>query len=136
MASIADTSFIVALGNKADKDHEACNTVKREEQIIYIPQSVLAEVGYMLKRELGSRGLAHFLRTLPQTKYRIVPVELADILRTADLLEQYADARPDFVDLSIVAVAERMRVPRILTLDRRDFEIIRPRHIDHLELLP
>ena len=136
MASIADTSFIVALGSKDDHYHQVCNQVKRQEQIIYIPQSVLAEVGYMLNRELGSRGLAHFLRTLPQTKYRIVPVEIRDILRTATLLEQYADARPDFVDLSIVAVAERMTINRILTLDRRDFEIIRPTHVDYFEILP
>jgi predicted nucleic acid-binding protein len=136
MASIADTSFIVALGNKNEKDHEACNQVKRREQIIYVPQSVLAEVGYMLKRDLGSRGLAHFLRTLPETKYRIVSLELRDVLRTADLLDKYADARPDFVDLSIVAVAERMTITRILTLDRRDFDIIRPAHTDHFELLP
>jgi len=136
MASIADTSFIVSLGNKDDQYHEVCNKVKRQEQIIYIPQSVLAEMGYMLNRDLGSRGLAHFLRTLPETKYRIVPVELRDILRTADLLDKYADARPDFVDLSIVAVAERMTITRILTLDRRDFEIVRPAHVDHFELLP
>jgi uncharacterized protein len=136
MTSIADTSFIIALGNADDKDHEACNKVKRREQIIYIPQSVLAEVGYMLNRDLGSKGLARFLRTLPETKYRIVSVELRDILRTATLLEKYADARPDFVDLSIVAVAERMHVSRILTLDRRDFEIIRPIHVDHFEILP
>src|SRR5262249_25019129 len=113
MASIADTSFIVALGNKDDQYYTVCNAVKRREQLIYVPQSVLAEVGYMLNRALGSRGLAQFLRTLPQTKYRIVPVELDDILRTAALLEKYADARPDFVDLSIVAVAERMTISRI-----------------------
>lgn len=136
MASVADTGFILALGNADDQFHHACNAIKRQEQIIYVPQSVLAEVGYMLNRDIGSQGLARFLRTLSETKYRVVPLELRDILRTADLLEKYADTRPDFVDLSIVAVAERMLIRRILTIDRRDFQIIRPAHIDHFELLP
>jgi uncharacterized protein len=136
MASIADTGFILALGNVDDQFHQACNTIKRQEPIIYVPQSVLAEVGYMLNRDLGSLGLARFLRTLSETKYRVIPLELRDILRTADLLEKYADVRPDFVDLSIAAVAERMGIRRILTIDRRDFQILRPAHIDHFEILP
>jgi hypothetical protein len=36
----------------------------------------------------------------------------------------------------IAALSERLQVTRILTLDRRDFQILRPRHIDHFELLP
>ncbi|MDJ1182374.1 hypothetical protein PMH09_04135 [Roseofilum sp. BLCC_M143] len=44
--------------------------------------------------------------------------------------------RLDFVDASIAAVAERINVTRILTLDRRDFTILRPRHCDYFEILP
>jgi hypothetical protein len=40
------------------------------------------------------------------------------------------------VDASITAVAERLDITRILTLDQRDFRIIRPRHCDYFELLP
>jgi predicted nucleic acid-binding protein len=35
-----------------------------------------------------------------------------------------------------MAVAERYEITRILTLDRRDFEIVRPAHIAHFEILP
>ncbi len=136
ITAVADTSFVVALGNKADKWHPACNRVKQGEDMIALPQSVLAEVGYMFNRELGNRAMASFLRGLNETRYRVIPLEAEDLIRTADILDQYADSRVDFVDATIAAVAERLRVTRILTLDQRDFHIIRPKHTPHFDLLP
>ena len=52
------------------------------------------------------------------------------------ILEAYADLRIDFVDTTIVAVAERLKVTRVLTLDRRHFRVIRPSHCDTFTLLP
>jgi predicted nucleic acid-binding protein len=40
------------------------------------------------------------------------------------------------VDALIVAMAERLNIIRLLTLDRRDFQIIRPKHCGSFELLP
>jgi predicted nucleic acid-binding protein len=136
MIAIADTSFVIGLANGADPKHKACEQVKRRMNMIIMPQSVLAEVGYMFTRELGSRALANFLRRLDETKYRIEALSSQDIYRTAELLDQYADTRVDFVDASIAAVAERMGITHILTLDQRDFQIIHPKHISHFELLP
>lgn len=134
--SIADTGFVAAVGNQADKWHQACVTVYRHEDVIYLPQTILAEVGYMLGRELGNRAFAGFLRHLPETKYRVVALETQDFLRAAEILEQYADTRVDFVDASVVAIAERLRIRRILTLDQRDFRTVRPLHSDYFEILP
>ena len=59
-----------------------------------------------------------------------------DLERVNQILEHYADSQLDFVDAVIVAIAERLRITRILTLDRRDFSIMRPRHCDYFEILP
>ena len=59
-----------------------------------------------------------------------------DLERVNQILEQCADSQLDFVDAVIVAIAERLRITRILTLDRRDFSIMRPRHCDYFEILP
>ena len=59
-----------------------------------------------------------------------------DYLRCGEILRQYSDADLDFVDALIVAVAERLNITRLLTLDRRDFQIIRPKHCSSFELLP
>lgn len=134
--SIADTSFVAALGNRTDKRHSECVTAYQRESVIYLPQSVLAEVGYMLGREIGNRAFAEFLMRLPDTKYRILALEMRDLLRTSELLAQYADSRIDFVDATIAAIAERLKITRILTLDQRDFRIMRPKHSDYFEILP
>jgi predicted nucleic acid-binding protein len=40
------------------------------------------------------------------------------------------------VDASVVAVAERLGIRTVATLDRRHFTVVRPRHVDTFELQP
>jgi len=40
------------------------------------------------------------------------------------------------VDASVIALAERLRLDVVATLDRRHVTIIRPNHVRSLELLP
>jgi uncharacterized protein len=60
----------------------------------------------------------------------------ADVRRSLEIVKKYADGDIGFVDASIVAVAERLRVARILTLDRQHFHLLRPSHRDAFDLLP
>lgn len=77
-----------------------------------------------------------FLRQLPTSKYCLVELTPPDLARTMFILQKCAATRVDFVDATIAAIAERMNIKRILTLDRRDFGLIRPKHIQQFELLP
>jgi uncharacterized protein len=54
----------------------------------------------------------------------------------AELVETYASLRLGGVDASVIAVAERLNVATIATLNRRDFTVVRPRHVQALTLLP
>ena len=136
MDAVADSSFVIAVALAKDPSHEICASIFKRYTIIYLPQTTLAEVGYFLTKIGGNRAAAAFLRHLPDTKYRPVALVEADFLRAAAILEKYADSRVDFVDATTAAVAERLRVNTILTLDRRDFGLIHPAHIDHFETLP
>jgi uncharacterized protein len=136
MPAIADTSFVYAVAVTTELDHQACLAVHVRQDVIFLPQSTLAEVGYLLTREGGNKAAAQFLLDLPKSKYRIEALLSEDFNRTAEILLKYSDSRVDFVDATIAAVAERKRINRILTLDQRDFQILRPKHIDHFELLP
>jgi uncharacterized protein len=59
-----------------------------------------------------------------------------DYERTAELMRTYADLRVGFVDAAVLAIVERLREPKLATLDHRHFSIMRPRHVEALELLP
>ncbi len=54
----------------------------------------------------------------------------------AQLIEIYADLGLGLVDASIVAVAERLNLTEIATMNRRDFAVVRPAHCNAFELLP
>jgi uncharacterized protein len=136
MSAVADTGFVVALAIVTEPYHEKCLSIYREQGEIYLPQTTLAEVAYLLTREGGNRKVVQFLNGIAQTRYLIVPLEPVDFVRIGELLTQYEDARLDFVDTTVIAVAERLKISRILTLDRRDFDIVRPRHVPTFEVLP
>ena len=136
MTSVADTGFVVAMMNERDTWREACLSIYQQESTIFLPNSTLTEIAYLLAREGGNLHVANFLAKLPRMKFEIITLETTHFQRTAELLRQYADSRVDYVDATVVAVAEQLQITRVLTLDHRDFQIIRPRHCDYFELLP
>jgi uncharacterized protein len=54
----------------------------------------------------------------------------------ADLVTKYADFPLGAVDASVIAVAERLGVHEVATLDIRHFSAVRPKHVSTLTLLP
>jgi predicted nucleic acid-binding protein len=136
LKAVVDTGFVVAVAITTDAAHQSCLNLLRQHKTLYVPQSTLAESLYLITKAGGNTVAARFLRNLPTSRYTVVALEDGDFLRTAAILEQYADSRIDFVDASVVAVAERLGITRVLTLDRRDFDMVRPLHTAHFELLP
>ncbi|MCW1969224.1 MAG: PIN domain-containing protein [Anaerolineae bacterium] len=136
MRFIADTSFVVALINADDNYHHLAKQLYRTAKEIVLPQITLAETAYFVQARSGVVAWALFLTRLPQSKFTLECPNTRDLLRTADILKSYADSRIDFVDACVVAIAERLNITQILTLDRRDFSIVRPRHCMTFELLP
>jgi uncharacterized protein len=60
----------------------------------------------------------------------------ADELAARVLAERYADQHLGGVDAGLVAIAERLGLTAIATLDRRHFGVVRPSHSKALTLLP
>ena len=133
---IADTGFVVALLNSSDIRHIDVTAVYLQQQQILIPQTVLAEIAYLLGRSAGILPVVTFLRGIAASRFKLVALTDADLERVAEILEKYADSRIDFVDASVMAVAERYGSTTILTLDQRDFRLFRPLHCQSFEILP
>jgi predicted nucleic acid-binding protein len=68
--------------------------------------------------------------------FTVEPVLPADWLRIAELVWQYRDLPLGTLDGSVVALAERLGLTTLATLDRRHFGVVRPNHVPKLELLP
>jgi predicted nucleic acid-binding protein len=51
-------------------------------------------------------------------------------------MKRYAGANLGFVDASVAATAERLKIAMLLTTDRRHFSIIMPAHCERFNLVP
>lgn len=121
-----------------DADHALHHAARSllEREVLIVPSSILGEVDYLANARLGAQTARAFLEDTVTGAYDFVQVELEDMRRALALMQQYRDAHIGFVDASIVALAERYRLRRILTLDSRHFSLFRPAGLGHLELLP
>jgi len=134
---LVDTSFLFALANKDDSDHAACLEVAGAiSGRVILPVTVLPEVGYLLAERIGHHAMRQVFRQLLSSTWIIEPLLPEDFERTVAILEQYTDARLDFVDATLIAIAERLNITTLLTLDRRDFSIVQPQHCRAFDLQP
>lgn len=137
MALVLDTGPILALLDAADPDHQACVAMVEDvAEDLVVPATVLVEVDYWVLKLLGADTWAIFVEDMVHGAYRLEQVVEADLQRAAQLERAYADLDLGFVDASVIAVCERLGEPKVATLDRRDFSVVRPRHVETLRLLP
>ena len=137
MALILDTGPLYASLDRSDADHATCRAlIESTDEPLVIPSPVLVEVDYWIHRRLHPGALVALLADIQSGAYRVEDVAGSDYPRIADLCDRYADADVGFVDAAVLAIVERLDEPKLATLDRRHFGILRPRHRDSLVLLP
>jgi hypothetical protein len=136
MNALLDTGFLLAVIDKDDGLHEACATALQNEKGPLLPDVVLPELAYLILRDLGYDALTRFLRSVTAGEVALIHATNEDLERATALLDKYADSRVDFVDCVIAAMAERLGIKRILTIDRRHFGLFRPAHCDYFEIIP
>ena len=137
---VCDTGPLVAAALSNDADHKACielftalHAARRE---LLVPGTVVAEAGYLLAREAGARVESLFLRSLADGDFTPVDLSSADYVRMADLVTAYESLPLGTTDASVIAIAERLGLTDVATLDRRHFTVVRPSHVAALTLLP
>jgi predicted nucleic acid-binding protein len=134
---LCDTGVLLAAGNVKDQAHGAClELLRRSEGPLLIPSPVMGEMGYLLQSRVGPRAEVTFLKSFGGNGFRVAELEDGDIRRMAELVESYLDLPLGIVDAAVVAIAERLALTEIATLDHRHFSVVRPRHVRAFSLLP
>lgn len=135
MPLLVDTGPLYALADVDDSWHgRVADLLLRTREVLLVPVTVLPEVTDLLHRRLGPEAENRFAASLAAGELTIEPLYLQDLKRTAELVAEHPEL--GFVDCSIVAMAERLRLRSIVTTDRRHFAAVRPRHVEALETLP
>ena len=131
MTLIIDSSFLVALYDVGEVRHQrAYDFAEQNSELMLVPDIVLPEVNFLLRRNLGYTNSLNFFEFFENRLVKLVPILQDDLAGVYEISQQYADARLDLVDCCIMAIAERENITRIATFDRRDFSIFQPNHCD------
>jgi len=135
MPLLFDTGPLYALADADDAWHERMRDfMEKRDETVLVPVTVLPEVTYLLRSRLGDRVERSFVGSLAARQMAIEPLQQADVERCETLIERYRDL--GFVDCTVIAMAERLRLSAIVTTDRRHFSIVRPAHRMTFDLLP
>ncbi len=97
---------------------------------------VIGEAGWNLNKFLGPEAEAALYRVVAAGEINVEELSPDDWTRIAELTEQYGDHPLEGFDASLVAIAERLGVETIATLDHRHFRAVRPKHVEAFKLVP
>ncbi len=137
MALVLDTGPILALLDADDPAHSRCVSLlddTNEPLVVVAP--TLIEVDYWIRKRLQPEVWSIFVEDIARGAYRLEHLTLDDLIRVAELETAYSDLDLGMVDASVITVCEKLREKKVATLDQRHFRVVRPRHCDHLQLLP
>lgn len=135
---VVDTGVLLAAADSDDQWYEQASALielRSAEQLI-LPAPVAVEAAWLISTRLGPATEAAFVASLAANEFTVTDLSATDWGRCAELIDQYADLGLGLVDASVVAVAERLGIATIASIDRRDLVVVRPRHTDAFTLIP
>ncbi|MER5298149.1 PIN domain-containing protein [Streptomyces lasiicapitis] len=134
---LLDTGVLYAVADEDDADHTQCVAyVSTLRGRLLVPTPVIVETSQLIERRLGPDNEAVFLDLFSVGTLEAVDLTTEDYVRVAELVRRYADFPLGTVDASVVAVAERLGLTEVATLDHRHFSAVRPRHTKAFTLFP
>ncbi|MBO0768147.1 MAG: PIN domain-containing protein [Solirubrobacterales bacterium] len=137
MTLLVDTGVLLAYADSSDQDHERCLALLDSESADLLTTAlVAAEAGWLVERQLGPHAEAGFYRWVVTGDLLVEQLTIQDWIRVIELTEKYADNGLGGVDSSLVAVAERLGLDTIATLDQRHFRAVRPAHVQAFTIVP
>ena len=135
MPLLVDTGVLYALADRRDAWHSrVVNFLKASPQPLLAPVTILPEVAYLLRERIGPHAETAFVASVARGEVVIEDLTIRDWKRIELLMGTYEFL--GLVDASVVAIAERLKLQKLATTDRRHFHAVRPAHIDHLTLVP
>ncbi len=137
MALVLDTGPLYASLDRRDAHRRSCRRlIEDATEPLVIPSPVLVEVDYWARKWLSPGVFVALLDDVAEGGYLVEDLLPSDYRRIRELCDRYADSDNGFVDAAVLAVDERLNEPKLATVDRRHFSMLRPRHVDALVLLP
>lgn len=141
MIVVADSSGILALFNRSDPEHFAVRRAADAASVLVVSPLALTEVHHVASVRAGGKVADAILAVLADRAEagRIVlgPTGSTQLRAAVDVRTTYCDVNLDLVDAMCVVLADEYDTDAVLTLDRRDFRMLRPlRRYSAFRVLP
>jgi predicted nucleic acid-binding protein len=134
---VVDTGGVLVLRDHSHRLHEAARAVvEADPGPFLLSPFCLAEIDYMLSQHVGRDEQLDLLDDVASGAYTLVRLGAEEVARSREIIVQYADLRLSLADASIVVVADLYAAERLLTIDERDFRVVRRRDARPFQLLP
>jgi predicted nucleic acid-binding protein len=134
-AVLVDAGPLVALVDQGDAHHAACvDALKAIQDPLITVWPAFAEAMYLLG--FSWRAQSALWEMVEGEGIALASLGREDAPRMHVLMRKYRDLPMDLADAALVRVAEREKLPRIFTLDRRHFRVYRPTGISRFSILP
>ena len=135
--TIADTSGLIAWFVASDAAHGTlARWMRTGNRQLMVSPYVVAELDYLVGRELGPRAAAAALTELGSGGYVLAGFDRDDLNAALQVIARYPDQAIGITDASLVVLAHRFETRDILTLDHRHFDVLRPIHGGRFRVLP
>ena len=137
MEAIIDTSAIVGLVDKSCRQHKRISDIiKKTDFDLIVPSPIIPEACYILNKKFGHSIEIKFLEEIISVNFYLEIIKFPDLARIVEILKKYSNLNIGYVDGAIVAIAERLKINRIITLDRKHFSTLLPLGFDYFEIYP
>ena len=134
---IADTSGLLAFFDRSESQHEVLqSTITALGEALVVSPFVIAELDYLIAARIGVEEELTVIGELAGGAYVLADFGADDLKRARGVIERYRDQAIGIADASVVVLAERHSTRRILSLDHRHFDVLRPLSGGRFTLLP
>jgi predicted nucleic acid-binding protein len=130
MKGIADTGFIVALGNRDDRHHVWAGGLARGvTEPLLTCESVLSEAAFQLT------STSYVVSLVEDGMLRVAFDFSENVPQLRELARRYADRKPDLADLCLIRMSELYPRHTVITVDESDFRVYRRNKREIIPLL-
>ena len=134
---LVDSNVWIAAQDRQDRDHGTCSSLLLEYSgRLAATVPVIIETAWFIEDRHGPARESEFLRLVTSGVVQAIDLTSEDWVRCVELIDAYRGLRLGAVDASVIAVAERLHLTSIATMNGRDFYAVRPKHCAAFTLLP
>ena len=128
---LCDSGPLIATLNKKESQHQRCVRLLAEwPGRLLVPEPVLGETCNFLRNNVprGAAAEIRFLHAMLDERgdFDIIDPVPEDRRRAVELADRLATAPVGYVDAMVIAIAERLRVPHIATIDYKMVGMMNP----------